>query len=87
MVDVAFGSFSTKLGYLSNVRFPLDSDQTADIPVGPFSATNCDIEDGRRWREKPTEGAGRRHVLMPTHLPPGSNPLIEFYIEPLVLPD
>jgi len=32
------GSISTKQGSPSHVRFPLDSDRTADIAVGPVRA-------------------------------------------------
>jgi hypothetical protein len=35
---VRVGSISTKLGYLGDVRFPLDSDRTADIADGPVRA-------------------------------------------------
>jgi hypothetical protein len=38
MGDFRSGSISTKLGYLGDVRFPPDSDQTADITGGPFRA-------------------------------------------------
>ena len=34
--DVRLRSISTKLDYPADVRFPLDSDRTADIEVGRF---------------------------------------------------
>src|ERR1700676_215347 len=36
--DVGFGSFSTELGRPRDVRFPSDSDRTADIASGPVRA-------------------------------------------------
>jgi hypothetical protein len=48
-VHFRFGSFSTKQGSSSHVRFPLDSDRTADIAVGPVRA-NRRTEQGQHHR-------------------------------------
>jgi hypothetical protein len=37
-VNFRFGSVAPETDYLGDVRFPLDSDRTADIARGPFCA-------------------------------------------------
>ena len=36
--EVSFGSITTEIGFPRHVRFPQDSDQTADIAGGPVRA-------------------------------------------------
>jgi hypothetical protein len=55
VAEVRVGSIATEMGYLGDVRFPPDSDQTADIAGGPFRANsgNGDLRSGNAGHRRP----------------------------------
>src|ERR1700680_2266109 len=60
LLDVWSGSNATELGCPRDVRFPSDSDQTADISVGPVRANKRHHDLRPRFAQQQVAGASSR---------------------------
>jgi hypothetical protein len=56
--EVSSGSFSTKLGYPYDVRFPPDSDRFADIAFSPVRAKSGNASHSITLLARSTSSAG-----------------------------